>query len=378
MTARGLIVLAAGGTGGHVFPAEALARELQSRGYRLALVTDRRGDAYGGALGDLETHRIQAGGIAGKSVLARIRSVAEIGVGTLQARTLLKRLMPDAVIGFGGYASVPTMLAAALAGLPSAIHEQNAILGRANRLLADRVRRIAVSFADSRAVPGRAKSKVVHTGMPVRPNVQAERGHPYPSLSESGPVSLLVLGGSQGARVLSQIIPAAIAALNPELRGRLKIVQQCRPEDLAGVEQAYRQLGVEAELSSFFGDVPARLVATHLVIARAGASTVAEALCVGRPAILIPYPYAIDDHQTLNAHAVDQVGAGWLIPESALDGPSLAGRIQSLFGMPTVLSKAAEAAHRAGRPDATERLADVIDQLVAGGNGAGSGERKAA
>ncbi len=378
MTARGLIVLAAGGTGGHVFPAEALARELRGRGYPLALFTDRRGDAYGGALGDLETHRIRAGGIAGKGAMARIMSVGEIAIGTFQAKALLNRLSPAAVIGFGGYASVPTMLAAAFAGVPSAIHEQNAILGRANRLLADRVDRIAVSFPESRAVPRRARRKIVHTGMPVRPGVAALRGSPYAVPTASGPASILVMGGSQGARVLSQVVPAAIAALSEGLRGRVRIVQQCRPEDIASVRGAYSSMGVEAELSSFFADVPERLAASHLVIGRAGASTVAEALCVGRPAILVPYPHAVDDHQTLNAHAVDEVGAGWLIPETAFDGPSLAGRIESLFGMPTVLAKAAEAALKAGRPYATERLADVIDELVAGSNGGGAAERRAA
>ncbi|MGJ3258341.1 MAG: undecaprenyldiphospho-muramoylpentapeptide beta-N-acetylglucosaminyltransferase [Rhodospirillales bacterium] len=369
-----LIVLAAGGTGGHVFPAEALARELMARGHRLALVTDRRGDAYGGALGEIETHRIRAGGIAGKGPLAKVRSVAELGLGTLQARSLLKDIKPSAVVGFGGYASIPTMMAAGFAGIPTVLHEQNAILGRANRLLADRAKAIAVSFPESRGIPTRAESKVTHTGMPVRTSILDVRDTPYPSFTDDRPFNILVLGGSQGARVLSEVIPEAMGRLSDKLRGRLNITQQCRPEDLENVRGAYKRLKIDAELASFFDDVPERLTAAHLVISRSGASTVAELLAAGRPALLVPYRYAIDDHQSLNAHAVDEVGAGWLIPEPDFTAESLASRLESMFGMPMLLEKAAEAALKAGRPDATERLASLVEATLNGENGADARE----
>ena len=369
-----LIVLAAGGTGGHVFPAEALARELMARGHRLALGTDRRGDAYGGALGEIETHRIRAGGIAGKGPLAKVRSVAELGLGTLQARSLLKDIKPSAVVGFGGYASIPTMMAAGLAGIPTVLHEQNAILGRANRLLADRAKAIAVSFPESRGIPARAEGKVTHTGMPVRTNILDVREAPYPSFTDGRSFNILVLGGSQGARVLSQVIPEAMGKLSDKIRDRLNITQQCRPEDLEVVRGTYKRLKIDAELASFFDDVPERLAAAHLVISRSGASTVAELLAAGRPALLVPYRYAIDDHQSLNAHAVDEVGAGWLIPEPDFTAESLASRLESMFGMPMLLEKAAEAALKAGRTDATERLASLVEATLNGENGADAQE----
>ncbi len=369
MTTKRLIVLAAGGTGGHVFPAEALARELDSRGHRLALLTDRRGDAYGGALGEIETHQIRAGGIAGKGALAKICSIAELGLGTLQARKLLKTMQPSAVVGFGGYASIPTMMAASLAGVPTVLHEQNAILGRANRLLADRAKAIAVSFPDSQGIPQRSADKVTHTGMPVRSGVLAVRDVPYPSFTDGAPFNILVLGGSQGARVLSEVIPDAISKLSDPLKKRIRIIQQCRPEDLEQVRGRYKLHNINAELASFFDDVPLRLADAHLVISRSGASTVAELLVVGRPALLVPYRYATDNHQALNAHAVDEVGAGWLIPEVDFSTDSLASRLESMFGMPMILEKAAEAARRAGRPDATQRLATLVEATLNGNHG---------
>lgn len=370
-----LIVLAAGGTGGHVFPAEALAVELSSRGCRLALITDRRGGSYSGVLGDLETHRIRAGGVAGKRIMALLQSGPELAIGLFQARGLLRKLAPSAVIGFGGYASVPTMLAACFAGLPTAIHEQNAVLGRANRLLAGRVRRIATCFASVEGLPAGTSEKVTMTGMPVRPAVMDHMNAAYPATDETSDFHLLVIGGSQGARVLSDVVPAAVALLAPELRQRLRIVQQCRPEDLERVRAAYEQSGAPAELASFFDDVPARLAAAHLLIGRAGASTVAEVTTIGRPAILIPYPYATDDHQARNAHALDEGGAGWVLPEAAFTPETLKNRLESLIGMPVVLERTAANAKALGRPQAAKALADMVVGLVP--NGA-NGERRAA
>ena len=370
-----LIVLAAGGTGGHVFPAQALASELTKRGMRAALVTDARGSAHGEGVS--EVFRIRAGGLAGKGIGARIRGVAQLGLGTLQAKKLLKQLDPGVVVGFGGYASVPTMLAARFAGFRTAIHEQNAILGRANRLLAGKAARIATSFERVQAVPGTGTEKVVHTGMPVRPTVAAMRDRDYPALDGDGPINLLILGGSQGAHVFSAVVPEAVVQLPEELRVRLHITQQCRPEDLQAASEAYRNMGVSAELSTFFSDVPERLASAHLMIARSGASTVAELLAVGRPAILVPYPYAVDDHQTYNGHAVAEAGAGWLMDQDVFTPDAVAERLRSLFELPATLQRAAQAARDASRIDAAVRLADMVCELLPSNGGAESGRKGA-
>ena len=361
---RYLVVLAAGGTGGHVFPAQALAAELVQRGYRLALITDRRGGAFGGSLSAVETYRIRAAGVAGKRLAALLLSGPNLAVGMVQARRLLKRLKPAVVVGFGGYASAPTMLAAIFGGLKTALHEQNALLGRANRLLAPKVDRVATSFLVSAGLPAGAQGKVSHTGMPVRPTIAAMRTRPYPGLTDAGPIELLVLGGSQGAQVFSEVVPQAVGQLADGLRRRLRIAQQCRPEDLEGARQRYRALGIEADLAAFFDDVPERLARAHLLITRAGASSVAEITAVGRPAILVPYPFAVDDHQTANAHAMDEVGAGWLMPQEAFTAQSLVARLIALFEMPATLEKTAASARTAGRADAAARLADLVAELV--------------
>ena len=371
------VLLAAGGTGGHVFPAEALASELMDRGFRLGLVTDKRGKAYGGALGELETHHILAGGIAGKSVPARIKSVMELGLGTWQAWRLLKDLRPDAVVGFGGYASVPTMMAASFTAIPTAIHEQNALLGkpiqvggfnallgRANRLLAGRVKAIATSFADTRGFPLGADQKITLTGMPVRAPIAAKADTPYPVSEGDAPLGILVLGGSQGATVLSEVVPAALGKLPDEIKARLDVTQQCREEDMSMVKKAYGESGIRAHLATFIDDVPERMAKCHVVISRAGASTVAEALTVGRPSILVPYPFAADDHQSYNAQAVDAAGAGWIMPQDTFTADNLAMRLDSLLGLPAVLEKSARCARDLGRADAAKLLADMVAGLI--------------
>ncbi|MDA8230504.1 MAG: undecaprenyldiphospho-muramoylpentapeptide beta-N-acetylglucosaminyltransferase [Magnetospirillum sp.] len=363
MSGAPLVVLTAGGTGGHVFPAEALASALLARGHRLALVTDARGKAYGGTLGSLDTHRIAAGGLAGRGPLAKLRAVGELALGAIQARRLLARLRPAAVVGFGGYASVPAMAAATWLGIPTLLHEQNAVLGRANRLLAGRVRRVATSFAQVEHVDPLLATKVVRTGMPVRTAVAALRDAPAPILDPAGPIRILVLGGSQGARVLSEIVPPALAKLPEALRSRLSVSQQCRAEDIDMARRAYAENGIDATLDRFFHDAPERMAAAHLVIARSGASTVAELTTLGRPAILVPYPHAIDDHQTANARAVDSAGAAWLMPQTEFTADALAERLHALFTQPGTLARAAECARAAGSPDAAERLADLVATL---------------
>ncbi|HZB93208.1 MAG TPA: undecaprenyldiphospho-muramoylpentapeptide beta-N-acetylglucosaminyltransferase, partial [Stellaceae bacterium] len=318
-----LIVLAAGGTGGHLFPAEALARELMGRGCRIALVTDRRGQAFGDKLPGVALHRIRAGRF-GTGLVSKVVGIAELALGTLEAGRLLRSLAPAAAVGFGGYPSVPTMLAAARQNLPTVIHEQNAILGRANRLLAPRVRRIATAFPELGGMREADRARVVLTGNPVRPAIAALRGAPYRAPEEDGAFDILILGGSQGARALSQVVPAAFALMPEALRRRLRVTQQARAEDLEGVRRAHRASGVAAELAPFFNDVPERLARAHLVISRAGASTMAELAMVGRPAILVPYPHAADDHQTANARALEKAGGAWVVPQAEFTAAALA------------------------------------------------------
>ncbi|MGE5148403.1 MAG: undecaprenyldiphospho-muramoylpentapeptide beta-N-acetylglucosaminyltransferase [Candidatus Eiseniibacteriota bacterium] len=359
-----LVVLAAGGTGGHVFPADALAGALIERGCKVALVTDRRGGSYGGTLGKLDTHRITAGQITGRGPVKRLRGLIELALGTLQARRLLGRLKPAVVVGFGGYASIPTMIAASWAGIPTVIHEQNAVLGRANRLLAHRVTRIARSFEQVRALGRRDVGRAVMTGNPVRAPIAALAKRPYDAPVEGGKLSILVTGGSQGATVFSRVVPAAIARLPEAARRRLVVAQQARPADIEEARAAYAAAKFEVELKTFFDDMPARLAAAHLVICRSGASTCAEITAAGRPAILVPYPHATDDHQTANARALEATCAAWLMPEPEFTPEALAERLLALLESPAVLGICAQHARGLGRPDAAARLADVVLSVV--------------
>jgi UDP-N-acetylglucosamine--N-acetylmuramyl-(pentapeptide) pyrophosphoryl-undecaprenol N-acetylglucosamine transferase len=353
-------VLAAGGTGGHIFPAEALASALIARGARPVLFTDPRGRSFGGTLGGIEIRRIRAGGIAGVGRLARLKGAIALGCGFVQALWQLRRLSPIAVVGFGGYAALPTMLAACMSGYRTIVHEQNAVLGRANRLVAPRVDRIATAFADVSRLPAEAVGKLVRIGMPTRSAFIALRGRAYVPPDAHGPIRLLVLGGSQGARVFSEVIPQAIARLGAPIRVRLVISQQCRPETLDGVAAAYREIGISAQLASFFADVPERMADAHLVIARAGASTVAELTAIGRPAVLVPYPFAIDDHQAANARALERDGAAIVIEQDTLTAAALAECLGALFANPDALAALASRAWAAGMPEAGDRLADLV------------------
>jgi UDP-N-acetylglucosamine--N-acetylmuramyl-(pentapeptide) pyrophosphoryl-undecaprenol N-acetylglucosamine transferase len=361
LTAPPFILLAAGGTGGHVFPAEALAGVLEARGCRLGLMTDVRGQEYGGTLGRLETWRVEAGGIAGRGLGGRLSGMLKLSKGVFQAWPLVTQLKPDVVVGFGGYASFPAVVAASGLKRPSVIHEQNAVLGRANRMLAKRASAVATALPAVRFLP---PGKGRHVGNPVRAGILTARETPYAPPGEAGPIRLLVTGGSQGARALTDLVPAALAALPDELRGRLAVAQQCRPEDLERGRAAYAEAGITAETETFFDDMPQRLAAAHLVICRAGASTVAELTCVGRPALLIPFPFATDDHQTANARALEAAGAGWLAPQDSLDVATLSARLAALLSDGAALATAAGNARDLGRPDAAERLADLVLSLT--------------
>ena len=360
-----VFVLAAGGTGGHLFPAEAVARLLVAGGGAVHLLTDRRADHFAAAVPGVTIDRVRAGRFGGGPLHAAY-GLAELAVGMVQARRLLRRLMPAAVVGFGGYPSVPTMLAAVQLGLLTLIHEQNAVFGRANRLLAPRARRIATGFADTLALRPADRARAIHTGNPVRPAILAVGAAGYAAPEPGGPIELLAVGGSQGARVFSEIVPPALAALPAELRARLRVSQQARPEDRADAAAQYAALGIAADVQSFFDDMPTRLQRAHLVICRAGASTVAELAAAGRPAILVPYPHATDDHQTANAAAFVAAGGGWALPQGELTPATLANSLAALLADPAALSEAAAAARRSACDDAAERLARLVRELAPG------------
>lgn len=359
-------ILAAGGTGGHLFPALALAAELSGCGKRVHLLTDSRTNAFAEQGAGVEIHNIRAGRPSG-GPLRTAYGLAGLAAGTVQARRLLHRLRPAVVIGFGGYPSVPPMLAAVSLGVPAVIHEQNAVIGRANRLLAPRVRRIATGFPETAGLRQADRNRVVHTGNPVRPAVLALSDVEYVPPQATGSIELLILGGSQGARILSEVVPAALAALPAHQRDSLRVSQQARPEDLAAVTAAYARAGIAAEIEHFFSDAPLRLARAQLAICRAGASTVAELAALGRPAVLIPYPYAADDHQTANARAFAAAGGGRVIIEAALRPDSLAAILADLLADGAELTRMARCAASFGRRDAARQLALLALAVDPGG-----------
>jgi UDP-N-acetylglucosamine--N-acetylmuramyl-(pentapeptide) pyrophosphoryl-undecaprenol N-acetylglucosamine transferase len=358
------IVLAAGGTGGHLFPAEALAGALLGRGFNVDLITDERGNGFAGRLASVPVHRIASGGLAGKGISTRARNSLRLMLGVMQSRSLLKRLRPAVAVGFGGYPSVPPILAAQWSHIRTVLHEQNAVAGRANRLLMKRASRVALSFEAVRHTEHLPAAAKVVTGNPVRAAIAAIGTRPYPKPDCENEIHLLVFGGSQGARVFGKVVPAAIALLPEALRSRLKLVQQVRAEDMESVAEAYRALGFIAELKPFFTDMPERFQWAHLVMSRSGASSVAELAAAGRPGLMIPLPNAIDDHQRANAASLADVGAGWLLEEDAMTPDTLAARLWAILNDPSGLAHAAERAHAAARSDAAERLADVVVALI--------------
>jgi len=356
------VLVAAGGTGGHLFPAEALAAVLTDRGIAVHLVTDRRAARFGGAFTDQTIHVVASATLRGRNPVALSRTAGMLGLGAIQALALIGRLKPAAVIGFGGYPTVPPVLAAVWRGVPSLIHDSNAVTGRANRLLAQRVSAIATTFPDVfRAEPALA-AKTTLTGNPVRAAVVTAAATPYPA--SSGPLRILIFGGSQGARIMADIVPAAISRLDAGLRARLTIVQQAREEDFDRVRNAYAELAADAEIAPFIADLPACMAASHLVISRSGASTVAELAAIGRPAILVPLPHALDQDQFANAGVLERAGGALRLPQDAFTPERLAAEIAAMAAAPQRLAAMAMAARSVGRLDAADRLADLVLQVA--------------
>ncbi len=359
-------ILAAGGTGGHMMPAYALASELIARGHRIALVTDDRGAKIGGLPDGVEVHILPAGRASGGPI-GWVKSALAIVKGRGQALELIREFQPSAVVGFGGYPSLPTLLAARSAGVPTVIHEQNAVLGRVNRLLARWVDAIATAYPDVARLPTGAASKVHLVGNPVREAVLELRTMGYPPVSDDSVFRLLVTGGSQGASIFADIVPDALALMPLGFRQRLQVTQQCRPEDIDRVRASYAAHGIPADLATYIEDMPSKLNWAHLVIGRAGASTIAELTCAGRPAILVPLPIATDDHQTHNVREMVGVGGARSIQQPKFTVVELAKQMQKLALEPGALENAATRALGVGRPDATRDLADLVEQTGGAG-----------
>ncbi len=355
-------VLAAGGTGGHMVPAHALAEELILRGHHVALITDDRGARIPGLFDNVPVHVLPAGRLSGGPV-GWGRALKNIFTGRAMASRMYETFRPSAVIGFGGYPALPALLAAQRDGIPTLVHEQNAVLGRVNRLLAGKVDAVATAYPSVDRLSPKHNDKVHLVGNPVRDEVLELREQPYPPLTEDGIFRVLVIGGSQGATVLSQVVPDGLALLPEHFRRRLQVTQQCRPEDIEQVRAKYAGHGIPADLATYFADIPSRLAWSHLVIGRAGASTIAELTAAGRPAILIPLPSATDDHQTANAREMARSGGARVISQKNFTPVELAKQMQKLGLEPQALANAGARAAAVGHPLATRALADLVERI---------------
>jgi len=358
-------VLAAGGTGGHMVPAHALAAELKSRGHGVLLITDDRGARFPGLFEGVPVHILPAGRMGGGPI-AWLKALSSVVKGRGQAKRLYREHRPDAVVGFGGYPAFPSLLAASAMHIPTVLHEQNAVLGRVNRLLAGEAEAIGTAYDEVDRLKPRHKSKSVLVGNPVREAVARLGELPFPPFDEFAPLKILITGGSQGASVLGEVVPEGLGMLQPSLRRRLQVVQQCRPDDIERVRKTYAELGIPAELTTYIEDMPDKLADAHLVIGRAGASSLAELTAAGRPAILIPYPAATDDHQTANAREITKAGGARTIQQTGFTPEVLARQIEALAMDPVALNNAAARAMSVGRPHAARDLADLVERVGEG------------
>ena len=356
------IVLTAGGSGGHVFPAEALAKELTARGAEISFITDRRGNSFSGRFPDSKEYRIFAGAYAGKPLLKKLWALFLMGAGILQSVLILRKIKPDAVVGFGGYAAFPASFAAGILKIPLILHEQNSVLGGANRVLGKRASLIAPTFPDVERIPEGIKTE--YTGVPVRPEILAARDQPYRPAAET--FNLLIFGGSQGAAVFSRVLPAALTQLPEDIKKRLRISQQCRAADLPAVQKTYENSGLKPELAPFFTDMADRLTQAHLVICRAGASSIAELSVAGRPALIVPILRSADSHQLKNALFITKNNGAFLCEEPDFTPEYLSGKITEFVNTPQILTTAAENAKKLGKPDAVRLFAAAVLKTAGG------------
>lgn len=358
-------VLAAGGTGGHMVPAHALAAELKSRGHGVLLITDDRGARFPGLFEGVPVHILPAGRLGGGPI-GWLKALGAVARGRAEAKRLYREHRPDAVVGFGGYPAFPSLLAASAMNIPTVLHEQNAVLGRVNRLLAGEAEAIATAYDRVDRLKSKHADKTVLVGNPVRESVARLGELPFPPFDEFAPLKILITGGSQGATVLGNVVPEGLGLLQPSLRRRLQIVQQCRPDDINQVRTRYAELGIPAELMTYIEDMPEKLAEAHLVIGRAGASTIAELTAAGRPAILIPFPSATDDHQTANAREMSNAGGARTIQQSGFTPDVLARQIEAMAADAIALNNAAARALSVGRPHAARDLADLAERVGGG------------
>jgi UDP-N-acetylglucosamine--N-acetylmuramyl-(pentapeptide) pyrophosphoryl-undecaprenol N-acetylglucosamine transferase len=358
-------VLAAGGTGGHMVPAHALAVELKSRGHGVMLITDERGARFPGLFGNVPVHILPAGRLGG-GPMGWLKAARSVVAGRSEAKGLYRNHAPNAVVGFGGYPAFPSLLAASSMNIPSLLHEQNAVLGRVNRFLAGDAAAIATAYDQVERLKPRYEDKTVTVGNPVREAVARLGEMPFPPFDEVAPLKILITGGSQGATILGQVVPEGLGLLTPSLRRRLQVIQQCRADDIDRVRKRYAELGIPAELMTYIEDMPDKLAEAHLVIGRAGASTIAELTAAGRPAILIPFPSATDDHQTVNAREMTKAGGARTIPQTQFTPDVLARQIEAMAADPQALANAAARSLSVGRPHAARDLADLAERI---GNG---------
>ena len=359
------ITLAAGGTGGHMVPAHALAAELKACGHGVMLITDDRGAKIPGLFQDVPTHILPAGRLGGGPI-GMLKAVRSVLAGRRQAKALYREFTPDAVVGFGGYPAFPALLAASSLKISTILHEQNAVLGRVNRWVAGDAAAIATAYPEVERLKRAYRTKVELVGNPVRESVARLGTMPFPEFDDTAPLKILVTGGSQGATILGAVVPDALGQLPPKLRHRLQVVQQCRADDIETVRLRYAALNIPAELLTYIEDMPDRLAEAHLVIARAGASTIAELTAAGRPAILVPLPIATDDHQTVNAREMAKAGGARMIPQDEFTSEVLSAQIAAIAGDAQALSNAAERALSVGRPHATSDLADLVERIAGG------------
>ncbi len=358
-------VLAAGGTGGHMIPAHALAAELRQRGHGVLLITDARGARFPGLFDQVPVHILPAGRLGGGPV-GWIKATMAVLKGRAEATRLYREHRPDAVIGFGGYPAFPALLAARALRIPTVLHEQNAVLGRVNRLLAGGAVAIATAYETIDRLKSRFADKVVLVGNPVREEIARLGEMPFPPFDAAAPLKIMVTGGSQGASILGRVVPEGLGLLDPSLRHRLQVVQQCRPDDIGRVRLRYAQLEIPAELMTYIEDMAAKLGDAHLMIGRAGASTIAELTVAGRPAILVPFGAATDDHQTANAREMVAAGGARAIGQTQFTPDVLARQIEALAMDPVALNNAAGRALSVGRPHAAHDLADLAERVGGG------------
>jgi UDP-N-acetylglucosamine--N-acetylmuramyl-(pentapeptide) pyrophosphoryl-undecaprenol N-acetylglucosamine transferase len=361
---RGSIMVSAGGTGGHLFPAQALASELINRGWEVDLITDTRGNSFGADFQARKIYKVPAATFKGRSPIEAMGTLGALGNGFQASYRIMTEAAPAAIIGFGGYPTLAPVLAAIGKGIPSAIHEQNAVMGQANRFLAPMVKAIACSFENTKFLEGKMLPKARITGIPLRASVHAVRDIPYRAPDKMDQINVLVFGGSQGAKFFSDAVPAAMQTLSQGMRDRLFVMQQCREEDIDRVFDTYEASGVAAEVTTFFEDLPHRMANSHLVIGRSGATTVAELCALGRPSILVPLPHAKDNDQLENAKRLQAAGGCWCLPQEEVNAELLAGMVRKLFEDPSALAAAAQKALSLANFRAVENLAELIEELA--------------